>query len=90
MISMDFFGGNSHSLFTFPETNSKFAPENRPGPKRKRSYSNHPCSGAMIGFSECNCFWLMALVDGDIWTVWIPILFHELRDFLDLFCWTML
>ena len=32
----------------------------------------------------------MALVDGDIWTVWIPILFHELRDFLDLFCWTML
>ena len=27
---------------TLPETNSKFAPENRPGlPKRKQSYSNH-------------------------------------------------
>ena len=24
------------------------APENRPGPKRKRSYSNHPFSGAML------------------------------------------
>jgi len=24
------------------------APENRPGPKRKQSYSNHPFSGAML------------------------------------------
>ena len=30
-----------------PETN-EFAPENRPGPNRKRSYSNHPFSGAML------------------------------------------
>ena len=32
------------SYHTLPETNM-FAPENRPGPKRKRSYSNHPFSG---------------------------------------------
>ena len=31
---------------TLPETN--IAPENRPGPKRKRSSSNHPLSGAML------------------------------------------
>ena len=37
---------------TLPETN--IAPENRPGPKRKRSYSNHPLSGAMLNFRECN------------------------------------
>ena len=30
---------------TLPKTNSKFAPENRPVPKRKQSYSNHPFSG---------------------------------------------
>ena len=30
------------------ETNSEFTPENRPGPKRKRSYSNHPFSGAIL------------------------------------------
>ncbi len=34
---------------TLPETNSKFAPENGPKrPKRKRSYSNYPFSGAML------------------------------------------
>ena len=33
---------------TLPETNGKFAPENRPGPNRKGSYSNHPCSGAKM------------------------------------------
>ena len=32
----------------YPETNSKFAPENGPGPKRKGSYSNRPFSGAML------------------------------------------
>ena len=32
-------------IHTLPETNSKFAPANRSGPKRKRSYSNHPFSG---------------------------------------------
>ena len=33
--------------FTLPETNSKFAPENRPKrPKRKRTSSNHPFPGA--------------------------------------------
>ena len=31
---------------TLPKTN--IAPENRPGPKRKRSHSNHPFSGAML------------------------------------------
>jgi len=31
---------------TLPETNSKFAPENRPNPKRKGSSSNHSFSGA--------------------------------------------
>ena len=32
---------------TLPETNI-FAPENRPGPNRKQSYSNHPFSRAML------------------------------------------
>ena len=32
------------TINTLPETN--IAPENRPGPKRKRSYSNHQFSGA--------------------------------------------
>ena len=32
---------------TRPKTNSKSS-ENRPGPKRKRSYSNHPFSGANL------------------------------------------
>ena len=46
-----------HSFFwmvALPETNSKFAPENRPGPKRKRnSYSKHPFSGAFaVSFRE--------------------------------------
>ncbi len=36
-----------------PETNSEFTPENRLGPKRKRSYSNHPFSGAFaVSFRE--------------------------------------
>ena len=34
-------------LRSYPETNV-FAPENRPGPKRKRWYSNHPFSGAKM------------------------------------------
>ena len=43
---------------TLPETNI-FAPENRPGPKRKQSYSNHPFSGATV--------------DGcTTWDVWNP------------------
>ena len=29
-----------------PETNSHFAPANRPKPNRKGSYSKHPFSGA--------------------------------------------
>ena len=33
---------------TLPETNNEFTPENRPGPKRKRSSSNHPFSGDML------------------------------------------
>ena len=33
---------------TRPKTNSDFAPENRPKPKRKRSSSNHPFSGDML------------------------------------------
>ena len=36
---------------TLPETNSKFAPENRQVLKRKGSYSKHPFSGAFaVGF----------------------------------------
>ena len=37
-------------MITFPETNSKFAPENRPfnAPKETKKYSNHPFSGAML------------------------------------------
>ena len=31
--------------FSLPETNSKFTPENRSGPKRKGLYSKHPFSG---------------------------------------------
>ena len=31
---------------TLPETNRYIAPENRPKPNRKQSYSNHPFSGA--------------------------------------------
>ncbi len=34
--------------YTLPETNSKFAPENRPKPNRKGSYSNHPFLGAKM------------------------------------------
>ena len=37
-----------------PETEANIAPENRPGPKRKRSYSNHPivrCEN--VSFREC-------------------------------------
>ena len=42
----------SHGTHTLSETNSS-PPENRPGPKRKNKYSNHPCSGAMpISFRE--------------------------------------
>ena len=38
-----------------PETNSHFALENRPGPKRKQSYSNHPFSDALaVSFREGN------------------------------------
>ena len=34
------------------------APENRPGPKRKQSYSNHPFSGAnLLLVSERWYFW---------------------------------
>ena len=33
-------------MATLPKTN--IAPENRPGPKRKQSYSNHPFLGAML------------------------------------------
>ena len=36
------------SKFTLPETNSKFAPENRPKPNRRQSYSNHPFLGAKM------------------------------------------
>ena len=40
---------------TLPETNSKFAPENRPKRPQKetRKYSNHPFSGALaVSFRE--------------------------------------
>ena len=38
---------------TLPETNSNFAPENRPKPNRKGSYSNHPFLGAKaVSFRE--------------------------------------
>ena len=49
--------------FTLPETNSKFAPENRPNPKRKRVlYSNLPFSGAFaVSFTEGKqkCFFMI-------------------------------
>ena len=53
-------GGNGTGLesreinSTLPETNSKFAPGNRLNPKKgKRSYSNHPFSGAFaVRFRE--------------------------------------
>ena len=33
------------------------APENRPGPERKQSYSNHPFSGAFaVSFREGNSY----------------------------------
>ena len=51
---VNFFAGRIHLVIpidpivhTLPETNSK-SPENRPGPKRKQSYSNHPFSRAML------------------------------------------
>ena len=37
---------------TLPETNSKFAPENRPGPKRKGSSPNLHFSGAKLVFGS--------------------------------------
>ena len=39
-------GWYCYNIHTLPETN--IAPENRPGPKRKQSYSNHPFSGAKM------------------------------------------
>ena len=37
-----------------PSLKLNTSPENRPGPKMKRSYSNHPFSGAMpVSFREC-------------------------------------
>ena len=48
---------NKQKLSTLPETNSNFATENRPGPKRKRSYSNHPFLGAFaVSFREGTLF----------------------------------
>ena len=35
-------------MVKYPKTNSKFAPQNRPGSKRKRSSSNHQFSGAIL------------------------------------------
>ncbi len=52
MAWTDIAGKPCFSLFiAFPETN--IAPENRPGPKRKRSSSNHQFSGAFaVSFRE--------------------------------------
>ena len=38
----------TYQMGPLPETNSKFAPENRPKPNRKGSYSNHPFLGAKM------------------------------------------
>ena len=48
---------------TLPETNSKFAPENRPKLNRKGSYSNHPFLGAFaVSFREGTSWSLTKLV----------------------------
>ena len=41
MSNINFHAVSPNRTVTLPETNI-FAPEIRPGPKRKRSYSNHP------------------------------------------------
>ena len=44
----------AYVFLTLTETN--IAPENRPGPKGKRSYSNHPFSGAkMLVLGRVSC-----------------------------------
>ncbi len=43
-------------LYTLPKTKSDFSLENRPGPKRKGSSSNHPFSGAMLVAGRVHLF----------------------------------
>ena len=46
-----FFGGGK--TWGMNQDSHQFAPENRPAPKRKRSYSNHPFLGAFaVSFRE--------------------------------------
>ena len=61
-INCDYFFGGWNFFFlinpwfrmgTLPETNRKFAPENRPRPNRKGSYSNHPFfRGELLNFGR--------------------------------------
>ena len=43
-------GAEKKTYDILPGSFSQFAPENKPGPKRKGSSSNHHFSGAMLNF----------------------------------------
>ena len=60
---------------TLPETNI-FAPENRPKPNRKRSYSNHPFSGAMFVSGRVGVVFPQKLSSGN------PLSFHPVPSVL--------
>ena len=44
----ELFGAQQKNGTTLPETNSQFAAENKPGPKRKLLFQFHPFSGAKM------------------------------------------
>ena len=63
--------GKRFELTTLPETN-QIAPENRPKPNRKGSYSNHPFLGAFaVSFREGNIF-QMGWLKPPTWVVFSP------------------
>ncbi len=68
--------GNLDGFFlgqlTLPETNSEFAPENRPKPNSKGLYSNHPFLGEMVVSWE------------GIYQLWVP----KLSEYIQLWVYT--
>ena len=44
--------GSIRAVYIYTLAKPDIAPEHRPGPKRKRSYSNHPFSGVNCYFRE--------------------------------------
>ena len=66
-------GGWCGRMITLPETNQN-APENKPIPNRKGSYSNHPFSGALaVSFREGK--------NMDSWDFWFRCQSHGIPGF---------